>query len=526
VQALPPRVASVGVLGGGTAGYLAALALKRRFSALRVVVVESSAIPVIGVGEATTTLMPPFLHHQLGIDVVELYREVRPTWKLGIKFDWGLPGDYFFTYPFGPADPADAHRHDGDLRAQSLTSLLMVADRSPIVRDATGQVRSLLPRTKLAYHLHNAPFVAYLARQAERAGIERIDAIVDAVAAPDRSRIECLRARDGRELRYDLYVDASGFSAILVEKALASPFQSFAGSLFCDRAIVADVPQPAGLVQPYTLAQTMDHGWCWKIPVEGSDHRGYVHASAFVSEAQAVAEMRAKNPGMGDAWTVRFRSGRHADFWKGNMVAVGNAYGFVEPLESTALHMVIVELAYLVAGLEAAGSGPFDPAEINRRVGAHWDYLRWFLALHYRHNRKLDTPFWRECREKVDVSGLSPAIARFQEKGAWQHPEDAGVLVGDPAFGGSGLLILLLGQQVEAPAVPSRFSPAEWARRVAAQRAIVARACSQAEALAIVRARPELLREMVGSPASWCSTAAEVVSISYETGQTRMPHHR
>src|SRR5262249_31575084 len=163
------------VLGGGTAGYFAALALKRRFPGLRVTVIESSAIPIIGVGEATTTLMPPFLHHQLGIDVVELYREVRPTWKLGIKFAWGLPGDYFFTYRFGPADPVDAYRHDGDIHAQSLTSLFMEANRSPILRDASGDVRSLLPSTKLAYHLHNAPFVAFLGRQAARAGVEHID---------------------------------------------------------------------------------------------------------------------------------------------------------------------------------------------------------------------------------------------------------------------------------------------------------------------------------------------------------------
>src|ERR1051325_10090604 len=125
-------VRSVGIVGGGTAGYFAGLALKKRFPGLPVTVIESSTIPIIGVGEATTTLMPPFLHRQLGIDIVELYREVRPTWKLGIKFDWGLPGDYFFTYPFGDASPVDAYVHDGDIRSQSLASLLMAANRSPI----------------------------------------------------------------------------------------------------------------------------------------------------------------------------------------------------------------------------------------------------------------------------------------------------------------------------------------------------------------------------------------------------------
>lgn len=520
----PSRVSSVGVLGGGTSGYFAALALKKRFPRLRVAVIESSSIPIIGVGEATTTLMPPFLHHQLGIDVVELYQEVRPTWKLGIKFDWGLPGDYYFTYPFGPADPVDAHHHDGHLRNQSLTSLLMAANRTPILRDPSGEVRSLMPATKLAYHLHNAPFVSFLARHAARSGVEHVDALVDVVAAPDQSRIESLRTKDGRELRFDLYVDASGFRSALIEKALGSPFQSYASSLFCDRAIVADVPQADGVVRPYTLAETMNHGWCWKIAVEGVDHRGYVHSSAFVSEADAIAEMRAKNPGMGDTWTVRFRSGRHAEFWKGNVVAVGNAYGFVEPLESTALHMVIIELAYLLAGLEAAEGGPLDVAEINRRVGAHWDYLRWFLALHYKYNKKLDTDFWRENRERVDISGVASTVARFQERGPWKSEADVDVLVGDPAFGYSGLLMMLLGQQVEAPVAASRFSKEAWEKRLAEQRAIVDRALPQAEALEVLRARPDLLREFVSAPSSWCATNVEVVSVSSLTGRTRMPH--
>ena len=513
------------MLGGGTSGYFAALALKKRFPGLSVTVIESSSIPIIGVGEATTTLMPPFLHHQLGLDVASLYREVRPTWKLGIKFDWGLPGDYFFTYPFGDADPVDAYFHDGDIRSQSLTSRLMATDRSPILRDASGEIRSLLPQTKLAYHLHNAPFVAYLAKHAALAGITHLDARVDVVTSPDRARVEALRTQDGRELRFDLYIDASGFSSQMIGAALGSPFQSFAGSLLCDRAIVADVPQ-TGAIKPYTEAETMNHGWCWRIAVEGVDHRGYVCSSAFVSEADAIAEMRAKNPGMGDTWTVRFRSGRHADFWKGNVIAIGNAYGFVEPLESTALHMVIIELGYVIACLESDGRGPLDVAECNRRVGAHWDYLRWFLALHYKFNRKLDTPFWRENRENVDVSGLAPSVTRFRERGPWKSAAEVDTLVGDPAFGYSGLLMMLLGQKVDAPIAPSRFSREAWAKRRAAEEALVERALPQAEALEILRARPDLLRDFVSSPSSWCATDAEVVQVSAATGEARMPHLR
>lgn len=509
-----PAIRSVGVLGGGTAGYLTAIALKKRFPHLDVTVIESSTLPIIGVGEATTTLMPPFLHGQLGIDIVEFYREVRPTWKLGIKFDWGLPGDAFFTYPFGQTNTDEPYFHDGHLRHQSFTSLLMVAGKAPILRGDDGGITSLLPRLKFAYHLDNAPFVHYLARHAARVGTAHLDAVIaDVVLAPDGENIARLRTSDGRELRFDLYVDASGFRSRLLEKALGVPFESYADSLFCDTAVVASVPQKSGIA-PYTLAETMDAGWCWKIAVEGADHRGYVFSSAFLTEEQATAEMRAKNPGMGEPWTVRFRSGRHQEFWKGNTVAVGNAYGFVEPLESTALHMVIIEIGYLLGCLAAAGEGAPDTAFASAGVGGHWDYLRWFLALHYKFNRKLDTPFWKACREKVDVSGVAPAIEHFQRTGALTPKDGARFQSGDPAFGYEGMKILLRGMQLDAPVAPPAISREAWEARLSKQREIVERALPQTEALARLRERPDLLVDFATSPASWCTGRAETVVVS------------
>lgn len=520
------KIRSVGVIGGGTSGYFAAIALKKRFPELEVTLVESKSIPIIGVGEATTTLMPPFLHEQLGLDVHELYREVRPTWKLGIKFDWGLPGDSFFTYPFGETNPIDAVAHDGDLLAQSFTSMLMVENKSPMIRDDQGEPVSLLPRLKFAYHLDNAPFVAYLARHALRLGITHLDAVItDAIATPDGARLDRLRTDDGRELRFDLYIDATGFRSLLIEKALGSPFQSYASTLLCDTAVVAQIPQP-GLVQPYTLAQSMNAGWCWKIPVEGEDHRGYVFSSAFLSEEQAIAEMRAKNPGMGDTWKVRFRSGRHRDFWKGNVVAMGNAYGFVEPLESTALHMVITEIAYVIGCLEAAGDGPPDTDFASSRVGGHWDYLRWFLGLHYRFNKKFDTDFWKACRSEIDVSGVQPAIDHFAAHGPWSEKDGAHFQWGDPAFGYQGMMILLLGQQAPGPRPGSLSSAEVWKARVARQKALAARALPQSEALAILRQRPEMLEAFVRSPASWCGGGAEAVAVRPGDGPGAQPRHR
>lgn len=520
------RVRRIGVVGGGTAGYFAALALKKAFPQVHVCVVESSSIPIIGVGEATTTLMPPFLHAQLGIDPVELYDDVAPTWKLGIRFDWGPPHAEPFAYPFGPAWPLEAHACDGHLRDQSFTAMLMARDLSPLLRRSDGGYQSLLPWLKFAYHLDNRRFVAFLAKQLRRAGIEQIDAVVDAVrCSADGREVEALHTRDGRALQFDLYVDASGFRSLLMGEALETPFIDYSSSLFCDTAIVAEMPHD-GLVRPYTQAETMDAGWCWRIPVVGEDHRGYVFSSQFLSLDQAEAEMRAKNPRMGKPWVVRFRSGRHREFWRGNVAAVGNAYGFVEPLESTALHMVIIELAYLIGGLGAAGDQARPAAHANHHIGGHWDYLRWFLATHYRFNQRLQTPFWQTCRREVDVSGLEEYLKDFSTLGPWRERQGLVYPHRDPAFSYEGLMILLLGQQVAYPR-PTQVRPcAEWRALTQARRDLASRALPQAEALAVLRQEPGLLRRLLTEPGSWVTSGEELLRVRPELGETVHPQAR
>ncbi len=506
----------MGVIGGGTAGYFAALAIRRRFPDLPVTLVESRDVPIIGVGEATTTLMPPFLHAQLGIGMPELFRDVRPTFKLGIRFEWGPSGGHF-NYPFGDADPIEAVAFDGDLATQSLVSMMMDAGSAPVLRGPDGEIVSLLTELKFAYHLDNAPFVGFLARIAARAGVAHEEMTIATVTRGEQG-VESLVGTDGRRLSFDLYVDASGFRSLLVEGALASPFESYASSLFCDRAIVGALPH-GGRIRPYTTAETMDAGWCWRIPVGDEDHRGYVFSSSFLGEAEAEAEMRAKNPGLGETHIVRFRSGRHRDFWHENVVAVGNAYGFVEPLESTALHMVIVELGYLLAGLgeladgkDAASVATF-PRFASDAVGAHWDYLRWFLALHYKYNERKETPFWRGARSDVDTSGLAPLVDRFRSAGPWMTANGREFEHGDPTFGFSGAMLLLLGQRVKATVTPRPdISPGAWRERVDKQRGVLRWALPHAEALAVLAARHELLDQCGNSPRSWCQSDAERVT--------------
>jgi tryptophan 7-halogenase len=500
---------TVGVVGGGTAGYFTAIALKRAFPELEVTVVESSSIPVIGVGEATTPLMPPFLHHQLGIDVEELFRAVRPTWKLGIKFFWGAPDDYSFCYPFGDANLLESLAYEGDLNHASITSILMGAERGPIMRQ-NGRVESLLTDTRFAYHLENRSFVRLLAMQARRLGIRRQDVVVvgarrsrEPPALNGEGGIESLALDGGATLRFDLYIDCTGFRSLLLEGALGSTYTSYADSLWCDSAVVAEMPH-GPCVYPFTLAETMDHGWCWGIPVSDELHRGYVFASSFTSAELAEAEMRRKNPTMGEARLVRFRSGRHANFWRGNVVAVGNSFGFVEPLESTALHMVILEVQRLIGGIERIRKG-IDPriADIDGTIVRHWDYLRWFLALHYRFNEKLDTPFWQECRAGVDVSGLQYEIDEFRAGGPLSVRHVARPRTEDPAFGLLGIDTLLLGQRLPRPRCTPRYDREAWDGWAGHARAICQSAVSQLEALTLVDQQPELLSESVNGEASW-----------------------
>lgn len=503
----PDRYRTVGILGGGTAGYLAALTLQARIPGLEITLIESSKIPIISVGEATTPEMVRFLHDPdlLGFDIVDFHQRVQPAFKLGIKFLWGEPGDGQFNYPFQYAPLGDPMVHDGDPDGQNVASMLMSADRAPLIDDGKGGAHSLLEQVHFAYHLDNVRFVRYLGEQALARGITHLDTtIVDAAVTADGSEIDHLVTDDGQELRFDLYVDASGFRSVLMEKALGSPFVSYAPTLFTDSAIACDHPHD-GIVKPYTRAHTLSSGWCWTIPFEEADHIGYVYSSAFEDEETALAEMKRNYPHMGEHRHVRFRSGRHEHFIRGNVVAIGNAYAFVEPLESTALHMVIYELEHLTNHFPLRHDQTTKDS-LNRKMNDLWDQLRWFLGIHYRFNRRLDTPFWDAVRAEADISGATERLALFAERAPLSDRPSLSYSVIPPDFfsGDHAFDTLLLGQRVPGRLGPARTSPETWRHRVALRRRIADHAIPQARALPLLRhERPDLLQRFVDSPTSW-----------------------
>lgn len=366
----PKAVRTVGVIGGGTAGYLTALALKAKRPWLEVTLVESSTVPIIGVGEATVPLMVTFLHHYLGIDPMDLYREVQPTWKLGIKFEWGPNPDGFmapFDWAANSVGVLGSLAEQGDINAFTLQSLLMMADRTPVFGPDDAPI-SLMKYPAFAYHLDNERFVRFLTSLARSRGVGHIDAKIAEVVLGGPEWVDHLLTTDGRRLSFDFYVDCSGFRSLLLGKAMDTPFHSYADSLFTDSAVTGNT-EHGGHIKPYTTATTMNSGWCWTIPTRESDHHGYVYSSAAISDEEAAEELARRFPGITAPRQVRFRVGRHDQAWRGNTMAIGNSYGFVEPLESSGLLMITQGILALVTSLPASWSDPVGPGRGERRPG-------------------------------------------------------------------------------------------------------------------------------------------------------------
>ncbi len=522
-QAAPSGgVTRVGILGGGTAGWFTALALRAQLPFLEVTVIETPSVPIIGVGEASVPSLVAFLHHYLKLDVLEFTREVQPTWKQGIRFEWGQPGDYAFQAPFdwevNGVGMLGSMGETGNINSFTLQAALMERDTTPILKHG-GQLQSFLPLLAFAYHLDNQRLVSYLSRTAIARGVSHRDVkIVDAELEPEgppgEPRIRRLLCDSGESLEFDLYIDCSGFRSFLLGDKLAEPFQSYGSSLFTDSAVAFNAPHN-GKIKPYTTARTMDHGWCWNIPMFENDHLGYVYSSAYCSQDQALEEARKQWPALTNERLVRFRSGRRQRAWVGNVYAIGNAYAFVEPLESTGLLMITRAISSLV---RAFPLGPDESAMkhfINQSAARDWDRLRWFLSAHYKFNQRLETKFWQDVRETTDISGLETALTLFRQYGPLsllsramrtQLNETTGVFF----YGLHGLDTILLGQKVPHAQL-DREPKIVWQARRQMAVDFARRGLSQADAHKALKEHPEWLKQLIEHPSSWVSKMATYV---------------
>jgi tryptophan halogenase len=507
----------VAIIGGGTAGYIAALSLNRHLPHLDVTLIEAPSIPIIGVGEATVIEMLPFLHLYLGLDIHDFYARVKPTWKLGIRFEWGLPAeDYVIPAPFdwnhnniGMLGSLEEH---GSLDAWTVTGFLMNRQRTPILKIGDNHM-SLLPMVPYGYHLDNERFVAYLRSVAEQRGVRRLERKIDDFELVDEGgepRVVSLTTSDGERMEFDFFVDCSGFRSELPRR-LGIPYISFKESLFNDRAITFNMPH-GGRLKPYTTARTMDAGWCWNIPQIEDDHLGYVYSSDFISDDEAAAEVQRVFGDVEIGRSIRFRTGRHAETWRGNVFAVGNSYAFVEPLESTGLYMITQSAYYLTSSFPQHRNDTGHRKLVNDKLAKLWDALRWFLAIHYKYNKRKETPYWQACRSTADVSGIAPHIELYQERGPLSLlPAQLGQTIDleseRSVFGRAGFDCLMLGQHVPTKLPPRSEPIEEWRKRRQLVEVLSQQALTQEEAHALIAQRPQILDDQL-APWSWLSQFA------------------
>ena len=463
-------VKKIVVLGGGTSGFLTALAIKKQLPEIELVVVRSTKLGVIGVGEGTILSVVQFLNQFLGIPFHVLYQEAKAAPKLGIKYIWGKHPSFSFTFtgqlyqPNHNLEYPKGYYCSDNFDFADLNSALIANDKV-CIKLPNGKPQF---NKSVAYHFENKHFVSYLERLADEANILKVDDVFKQ-ANSNEEGITSLVLESGQEVDGDLFIDCSGFRSELIDGVLNEEFVDFSDALFCDSAVVGGWPREKDdIFHPYTTAETMDAGWCWQIEHEKLVNRGYVFCSKFISDEQAELEFRTKNPKANIAKVIRFNTGVRRRVWVKNVIAIGNSAGFVEPLEATAIAMICDSAVRLVKALKASGNHivPIQRDIFNRVVFENWIIIRDFLALHYKFNDRLNTPFWKAARADVNIGEVQQLVDYYRSVGP-----DITLLNSDLKrnfFTGEGYLVMLVGQGVPYQRSVN-ISKEEWEKMAALQ---------------------------------------------------------
>lgn len=421
------------IVGGGTSGWMGAAALARLLGPVAAVhVIESADIPAIGVGEATLPHLRLFIR-RLGLDEDEFMAATLATYKLGISFTgFGAEATSYF-HPFGThGEPlhgvafhhfwlrAALHGTAGPIDGYSLPALAAAARRFEPSGDGDGSAA----RYGYAYQLDSTRFGPFLREFAMRHGVERTEATVGAVQLDgETGDVEHLVLEDGRRVEGDIFVDCSGFRSLLLGEALGEPWIDWARWLPCDRAAAMTSERPPGPVAPYTDAIAMPAGWRWRIPLQHRVGNGYVFASQHLSDDEACAAIAGcvEAVPLSDPRILRFRAGRRQRSWARNVVAIGLASGFLEPLESTSLYLVQMAITLLVELFPTGRITDQERTEFNRAVDMEYERARDFLILHYHATRRRDAPLWDHVRTMEIPETLAGKIELWKRTARVEH---------------------------------------------------------------------------------------------------------
>lgn len=450
----------IAIIGGGSAGWMTAAALANAVGQkCEIILIESEAIGTIGVGEAT---IPPirFFNQRLGIDEATFVRETQGSFKLGIEFiDWAKKGESYF-HPFGrygvEFDSVPFYhywmREHLAGRADDLDDYSMAwaaAKRHHFEHPATDK-RQIRSTFDYAYHFDATLYARYLRRYAENRGTNRLEGkVTDVELNPENGFIQSVRLEGGRSISADLFVDCTGFYGLLIEKTLKTGYEDWSHWLPCDRAVAATCKK-SGDTLPYTKSTAKDAGWQWRIPLQHRTGNGYVYCSQYQSQDSATETLMGSLDGepLVEPKHLRFTTGMRKKFWNKNCVAIGLSAGFMEPLESTSLHLIQYAIMRLVAMLPDKNMSPLLQTEYNKLTREEYERIRDFLILHYTATERDDTEFWRYCKNMEIPETLQYKIDHFREGG--RVVSDAGELFSNPSW-----IAVYIGQHIIPKQAPS-----------------------------------------------------------------------
>lgn len=422
------KIGKIVILGGGSAGWMTAAALSRNIERdCSITLVESDDIGIIGVGEAT---IPPIrlFNDMLGLNENDFVRRTKGTFKLGIQFvNWGKLGHRYF-HPFGsygrPFDLVQIHHHwqraNAEGKAGSLDEYCMAWAAAKLGRFAQPQQdpRSVLSTYLYAYHFDASLYARFLREFSEGRGVRRIEGKVRAVEQhPQSGFVERLLLESGEVVEGELFVDCSGLRALLIEQTLKSGFEDWSHWLPCDRAWA--VPCENTDLTPYTRSTAHAAGWQWRIPLQHRTGNGHVYSSKLLGDDEAAAVLLRNLDGksLAEPRQVRFTAGCRKVHWNKNVIAIGLSSGFLEPLESTSIHLIQAGISKLLAYFPDKDFDPLVTKEFNRVAIAEVERIRDFIILHYRLTSRDDSEMWRYCASMSIPDSLRYKIDHFRHYG-------------------------------------------------------------------------------------------------------------
>ena len=427
---------SLCIVGGGTAGWMAATLLSSilRGSKIQITVIESPDIATIGVGESTVPSMLEFIQASQ-INLKEFIQATSATFKLGIRFDdWHAPNQSYF-HPFGKVgkDINGFDFYQAWLKSQADGQTIPWLAYSPAAVMAEHERFMLRPQQSQdwvlasyahAFHLDAVLVARYLRELCQQRGVTRIEATVKNVIVDKKAFIRSVKLDNGATVESEFFIDCTGYSGLLIEKSLKVGFEDWSDYLPCDRAVALQTTNTANPV-PYTVATAREAGWTWKIPLQNRTGNGYVYASRFCSDEEAINTLLKSVSGtlLNEPRIIPFTTGKRKKIWHNNCLTLGLASGFLEPLESTAIHLVYKTLVHFIKHFPDRDFDTDNEQRFNQLIDADYLEIRDFIILHYSTAGRDDTEFWRWCQTMPVPESLSEKIRLFKQRGLLDHTQ-------------------------------------------------------------------------------------------------------